>query len=167
MRISPGHRPAAVAVETAMLLPFLALAFLAALDFARVYVAAQTLESAAHVAALSASGRTWEGTTPQAPSGDGRPVGLITGLLAPVGEVPPPDVAALTRAAVTSACKLGATLDPPTCEQDVRVAIDTSARTATVRVESTFSFVAAVPGLGPSVTLSRTKTMPLARQTGE
>src|SRR5207249_2308644 len=53
-----GARRGAAAVELAVLLPFLAVMFAAALDFCRAFYASQAIESAARVAALYASGTT-------------------------------------------------------------------------------------------------------------
>jgi Flp pilus assembly protein TadG len=53
-----GCRPrkGAVAAEAAILLPFIALMFVVAVDFCRVFYATQTVQSCADVAALYASG---------------------------------------------------------------------------------------------------------------
>ena len=50
---------AAAAVELAIVLPFLALVFSAAIDFARIFAATQVLDTAATAAALNASGAAW------------------------------------------------------------------------------------------------------------
>src|SRR5438552_3318495 len=50
------RRPGAAAAELAILLPFLGLMFVTALDFCRVFYAAQTIENSARSAALYASG---------------------------------------------------------------------------------------------------------------
>src|SRR5436309_2447151 len=55
---SPDARRGAAAVELAILLPFLAVMFAAALDVCRAFYTTQALESAARVAALYASGTT-------------------------------------------------------------------------------------------------------------
>ncbi len=53
------NRRASAAVELAVLLPFLGLMFTAALDFARVYYATQTLEQCASAGAMYAIGTAW------------------------------------------------------------------------------------------------------------
>lgn len=56
MRPAPQRRRGVAAAELAVLLPFLALMFVAALDFSRVYRDAQVVQTSAHNAALYASG---------------------------------------------------------------------------------------------------------------
>lgn len=55
-------RSGAAAVELAILLPFLALAFGVALDFCRVYQATQTIQAAAYAGSLYASGTAYAAT---------------------------------------------------------------------------------------------------------
>jgi Flp pilus assembly protein TadG len=54
--LSPCHRRGAAAVELAVLLPFIVMAFLVSLDFCRVFYCTQTLQGCAEAGALYASG---------------------------------------------------------------------------------------------------------------
>src|SRR5260370_40421031 len=58
MRLPADHRrrPAAAATEMALLLPFVALLFVGAVDFCRVYYSSQTVQNCARSGALYASG---------------------------------------------------------------------------------------------------------------
>ena len=55
-RIPPLRRRAVAAAELAILLPFLAFAFVAALDYCRVYYVTQLVQTSAHTAAQYACG---------------------------------------------------------------------------------------------------------------
>src|SRR5437899_12006503 len=55
-RPAPTGRPGAAATELAILLPFLALMFVVAVDFCRVFFQAQTVQGCARAGALYASG---------------------------------------------------------------------------------------------------------------
>jgi Flp pilus assembly protein TadG len=55
-RPAPERRPGAAATELAILLPFLALMFVVAVDFCRVFFQAQTVQGCARAGALYASG---------------------------------------------------------------------------------------------------------------
>ena len=99
---APTRRGAALA-EMALLLPFIALMFVAAVDFCRVYYCAQTVESCARSGALYASGTSSAST----------------------GTSP-------TDAATQAAVLEGTSLDPPLQAQNVAVSFDSSTVTVTV-----------------------------------
>ncbi|OWK44531.1 TadE/TadG family type IV pilus assembly protein [Fimbriiglobus ruber] len=132
-----GQRPAAAAVELALLLPFLAFCFAAALDFGRVFYATQVLEAAVSSGAGYASGSVW---VPGAP-------GTSAG------------------AAATAACTVGASLNPPLQADQVSVVIVPGA-TATVTVTYACPMLTGLLIPGGSVTLQRTVVVPMAPQPG-
>jgi Flp pilus assembly protein TadG len=99
----PGPRKAAAAVEMAVVLPFVALLFMVAVDFCRVFHCTQTVQGCAQTAALYASG------TAQ----------------------PPPNSTA-SAAAQQAAVADGAVLDPPLQAGDVAIAGDGPTVTVTV-----------------------------------
>ena len=101
--LSPCHRKAAAAVEMAVVLPFVALLFMVALDFCRVFHCTQTVQGCAQTAALYASGTA----------------------------LPPPNTSA-NDAAQQAAVADGAVLDPPLKTTDVAIAGDGSTVTVTV-----------------------------------
>jgi Flp pilus assembly protein TadG len=125
-------RTGAAAVELAILLPFLGLMFAAAVDFARIYFATQTLENCAYSGALYASGTAWTSSS----SG---------------GVVP---------AAKNAACADGTTLSPALQPESVTVSLDSS--TATVTVDYDFPLLTPVLNPSLSVHLKRTVTLNLA-----
>jgi Flp pilus assembly protein TadG len=98
-----GPRPGAAAAEFAILLPFLALLFVAALDFGRVFFVTQTLDQCAYAGALYASGTAWAGS-------DTGP----------------------TAAAKNAACADGTSLDPPLQAEQVDVSLGAGRATVTV-----------------------------------
>jgi len=100
---TPGPRRAAAAVEMAVVLPFVALLFMVAVDFCRVFHCTQTVQGCAQTAALYASGTA----------------------LPPPGSSP-------NGAAQQAAVADGAALDPPLQAGDVAIAGDGSTVTVTV-----------------------------------
>jgi Flp pilus assembly protein TadG len=100
------QRRGAAAAELAVLLPFLALLFVVALDFGRVFFVTQTLDQCAYAGALYASGTAWTSSS--------------TGP---------------TQAARTAACADGTTLDPPLQESQVDVALTATTATVTVHYQ--------------------------------
>jgi Flp pilus assembly protein TadG len=96
-------RNAAAAVEMAVVLPFVALLFMVALDFCRVFHCTQTVQGCAQTAALYASGTA----------------------------LPPPNTGA-NAAAQQAAVADGAVLDPPLQTTDVAIAGDGATVTVTV-----------------------------------
>lgn len=102
-RVTLSSRRGAAAVELAILLPFIALMFVGAVDFARVYYCSQTVESCARSGALYASGIAWRD----------------------------PAVSA-EQAAKDAAVAEGTSLDPPLQPTDVTVATDDTGVTVTV-----------------------------------
>jgi len=119
-------------VELAIMLPFLGLMFAAAVDFARIFYATQTLETCAYAGALYASGTAWTATSS---------VGVV-------------------QSAKNAACADGTTLSPPVQPESVTVSLDKS--TATVSVDYDFSLLTPILGLSQSVHLRRTVTLNLA-----
>jgi Flp pilus assembly protein TadG len=141
MRLRPqvrGRRRAAAAVELAVLLPFLVLAFLVAVDFCRVFHATQTVQGSAEAAALYASGTA----------------------LPPAGSTP---ADAATQAALAEA----AALDPPLQPGAVSIVTDSTAKTVTVTVTYPFQTLVPYPGLGQTLTLQRSACVVQAPQAGE
>ena len=127
-----AERQGAAAVELAIVLPFVALMFVAAVDFCRVYYAAQTVENCARSGALYASGAARRNTSTTTPE----------------------------DAAKQAAVAEGASLDPPLQTQDVDVTIDST--TATVTVTYRFSMFTSYPGLPGVSVVRRSVTMALA-----
>jgi Flp pilus assembly protein TadG len=101
--LSPGHRTGAAATELAVLLPFLGLMFLVAVDFCRIFYCTQTVAGCAQAGALYACGaaRREHGVSAE-----------DAGKQAAVAE--------------------GTTLDPPLTLGDVTVTTDSSSATVTV-----------------------------------
>jgi Flp pilus assembly protein TadG len=126
------RRTGAAAVELAILLPFLGLMFAAAVDFARIFYATQTLETCAYAGALYASGTAWTNSS---------------------------SVDAV-QAAKNAACADGTMLSPPVQPESVTVSLDKS--TASVSVDYDFPLLTPILGLSQSVHLRRTVTLNLA-----
>lgn len=107
MRHAPERRRGVAAAELAILLPFLVLMFVAALDFSRVYRDVQIVQSSAHNAALYASGtaKRRPGVTAEA-------------------------------AARQAALEEGAALSPPLTDDDVRVEFANGTARVTVTYQS-------------------------------
>lgn len=102
-RSAPARRRGAALAEMALLLPFIALMFVAAVDFCRVYYCAQTVTNCARNGALYASGSVKRNT----------------------GMTP-------TDAAIQAILAEGASLDPPVQAQNVAVAFDSNSVIVTV-----------------------------------
>jgi Flp pilus assembly protein TadG len=102
---APPHRtrPGAAATELAILLPFLALMFVVAVDFCRVFFQSQTVQGCAHAGALYASGAVCRDPS-QSPA----------------------------DAAVQAAVAEGTSLDPPLTAADVTVTTAGNQVTVTV-----------------------------------
>jgi Flp pilus assembly protein TadG len=133
---SSAPRPGAAAVELVFLLPFLALMFAAALDFARAYFATQVLDTAASTGASYASGTA----------------------LVPASTTTP------TAAAVAAAVAEGAGLAPALTADQVTVSI--SGGVATVTVQYNFPLFTGFLVPGGTVALQRTAVVPVALVTG-
>ncbi len=131
-----SRKPAAAAVELAILLPFLTLMFSAAVDFGQIFYTTQVLDQAASVGAMYASGTAW---------------------------VPTAQTTA-TEAAVAAACVEGATLNPPLASGNVAVSI--TATTATVTITYSYSLMTAVLVPSATVQLQRSIILPVAPVTG-
>jgi Flp pilus assembly protein TadG len=119
-------------VELAILLPFLGLMFGAAVDYARIYYATQTLETCAYSGALYASGTAW---TPNSSGG-------------------------VVPAAKNAACADGTSLSPVLQPENVTVTL--SSASATVTVDYDFPLLTPVLNPSLSVHLRRTVTLNLA-----
>ncbi len=133
---SNAPRPGAAAVELVILLPFLALMFAAAVDFARVFFATQVLDSAASTGASYASGTAWV----------------------------PPSTTTPTAAAVAAAVAEGAGLVPALTADQVTVSI--SGGVATVTVQYNFPLFTGFLVPGGAVALQRTAVVPVAPVVG-
>jgi Flp pilus assembly protein TadG len=99
-----SKRAGAAAVELAILLPFLALMFSAAVDFGRIFYATQAIDRAANTAALYASGNAWV----------------------------PTSLTSANDAAVAAACVEGSSLNPPLTSSNVSISTSGTATTATI-----------------------------------
>ncbi|MFO0967335.1 MAG: TadE/TadG family type IV pilus assembly protein [Gemmataceae bacterium] len=135
-------RRAAAATELAILLPLLGFLFLVVLDYSRVFRSSQILDSAAHSAALYASGQARmksSTTTPPAPGTTN----------------PDPEAIDWARQA---AVREGATLDPPLKSENVSVTYTSGVATVTV----TYDFKTSYLGVPTLLTVSRTVRMPVS-----
>lgn len=135
----PPRRPAAVAIEMALVLPFLAAACAMALDFARVLQAAQVLQSAAAAGAACATGTTWTTWTTAPPGGE-------------------------EDAAREAACAEAATLAPPLRPDQVTVTAD--GPLVTVAVDYDFPLLTAAVVPEGTVRLRRSVTARITPQAG-
>ncbi len=135
-RTRPARRGTA-ATELALVLPFLALAFLAALDFGRVFRTTQVLRQAACAAALAASGTS-------EPSGS-------------------PSSADAQAAAVAN----GACLNPPLTADNVTITTDNTAGTVSVTVAYDFALLTPVLAGAAQVHLTRTVVLRCAPTPGQ
>jgi Flp pilus assembly protein TadG len=97
-------RSAAAALELAVVLPFLALMFAAAVDFGRVFHTTQVLQTAASDGAMYASGTSWAAASTTTP----------------------------IDAARNAAVSVGSRLDPPLRPDQVNVSIVGNTATVTV-----------------------------------
>jgi Flp pilus assembly protein TadG len=134
--LGPTRRGTA-ATELALILPFLALVFLAALDFGRVFRVTQVLQQSAFAAALAASGTS-------EPSGS-------------------PNAADAQAAAVAN----GAGLNPPLTADNVTIATDDTAGTVTVTVAYDFALLTPVLAGASQVHLTRTLVLRRAPVPGQ
>lgn len=137
MTNQPTKRFGAAAVEMIIFLPLLALLFALAVDYARVFAVAQTLENAAYSGALVASGTTW---------------------------VPGYPTTAADQARV-AACAEAPLLNPALQPADVNVNI--ASGTATVTVTYAFPMATSVLFPSMAVTLQRTAVVRVAPRPGD
>jgi Flp pilus assembly protein TadG len=129
------RRSGIAAAELAILLPFLSITLLATIDFCRIYYYTQTLQNCATAAAFYASG------TAQAD----------------------PTTTTTVQAAQQAAVAEGTTLQPPLVAANVNVT--TTSTTATVTVTYSFATLFSYTGVPPTLTITRTATVPIAPQT--
>jgi Flp pilus assembly protein TadG len=122
-------RKGIAAAELAILLPFVALMFVAAVDFSRVYYCTQVAEEAARSGALYASGVAR------------RDKGSKTAV----------------QAAKDAAVAAGTSLSPPLTESDVTVSISGGVASVTVTYQA--SMFTSYPGLPSKVSVKRTVQM--------
>lgn len=137
MKRARNTRGGAAAVELAILLPFLALAVSAALDFGRIFYATQVLDTAAATGAQYASGTAW--------------VPLTT--------------TTAVDAARAAAVAEGASLNPPLAANDVGVTV--AGNVATVTVSYDFPLLTGVLFPARTVHLQRTSVVRVAPRPGD
>jgi Flp pilus assembly protein TadG len=132
--VQPVYEPrrGTAAMELALLLPFLGLMFVAALDFARVFHVTQTLQACANAGALFASGAA------QTSASTGR-----------------------EQAAKNAAVAAGAALVPALQADQVTVTLNSTTATVTVAYDFPLLTPMVAPS-GGQVHLTRTVTMPAA-----
>lgn len=135
-RTQAATRPGAAAVELAVLLPLLSLAFVATLDFARVFHATQVLQNAAYAGGLAASGTV---LSPNHPDN-------------------------VTTAARTAACAEGPSFSPPVRAEDVAVTVTSS--NVTVTVSCDYPLVSSLVFASTTVRLERSVSLPVAPRPG-
>jgi Flp pilus assembly protein TadG len=129
IRCKNSGRRGAAATELAIWLPFLALMFALAVDFCRIYFTTQTVQNCADAGAMYASGVSWVDSTTTTSS----------------------------DAAIQAALAEGASLSPAL--QASNVAVSASGSSTHVTVSYDFALLTTLPGLGPTVTITRTVTM--------
>jgi TadE-like protein len=142
-----ARRRGAAAAELAVLLPFVALMFVVAVDFCRLYYQTQTVQACAEAGACYAAGYSWPNQADAAAAGN---PGLGQGYQ-------PDSDQARIEAARGAAVAEGTTLKPPLQEADVQVAIANGRATVTV----TYDCAMLTPVLGASrvQTITRAVTM--------
>jgi Flp pilus assembly protein TadG len=138
-------RHGAAAAELAVLLPFVALLFMVAVDFCRLYYQTQTVYGCAEAGACYAAGYAWPNLAD------------ATAALAQSPPVQPDSDLARVEAGRLAAVAEGATLNPPLSEANVQVTIANGFATVTVSYDCTML----TPVLGASrvQTVTRTVTM--------
>ena len=129
-------RSGVLAAELAILLPFLLVAFAAAVDFARIYYASQTLENCAYIGALYATSTTKSSALSTTP----------------------------TNAAIAAACSEGSSLGTPLQSSNVTVSITGSTATVTVTYDQPLLTPVLTSSL--TIHLTRTIVMNVAPTTG-
>jgi Flp pilus assembly protein TadG len=129
-------RRGVAATELAIWLPFLALMFAVAIDFCRVYFATQTVQNCATAGATYANG---------------------------VSAADPANTST-SAAIVQAALAEGASLNPPL--QQANVTTTTSGSSVQVTVTYDFPLLTQLPGLGSTVTITRSVTMTALPQPG-
>ena len=130
------RRRGVAATELAIWLPFLALLFAVAIDFCRVYSAAQTVQNCATAGATYASGVS----------------------------VADPANTSVSAAVVQAALAEGISLNPSL--QQANVTTTTSGNSVQVTVTYDFPLLTKWPGLGGTVTITRSVTMTALPQPG-
>jgi Flp pilus assembly protein TadG len=130
-----GRRHGAALLEMAVVLPFLALVFVVALDFSRAFAVTQTVQNCANAGATYAAGNAQ------------------------------PGAATAEDAARDAAVAEGTKLTPPLRRENV--AVSTGDTSVTVTVTYDFQLIVGFPGMGRTLTVVRSVTMPLAPQVGQ
>jgi Flp pilus assembly protein TadG len=129
-------RRGVAATELAIWLPFLALMFAVAVDFCRVYLTTQTIQNCAAVGAMYAGGVSSVDST----------------------------VATNSDAAIQAAIAEGASLNPAL--QSSNVTVSSAGNTTKVTVTYDFGLLTYFPGLGQTLTITRTVTTMTVPQPG-
>ena len=129
-------RPGVAATELAIWLPFLVLLFAVAVDFCRVYFATQTVQNCAAAGATYASGVS----------------------------TADPAKTSVSDAVVQAVLAEGVSLNPPL--QQANVATTTTGNSVQVSVTYDFPLLTRLPGLGGTVTITRSVTMVSLPQPG-
>lgn len=135
-RCKTAARRGVAATELAIWLPFLALMFAVAVDFCRAYAATQVIENCAATGAIYASGVSWVDSTTSSNS----------------------DVA------IQAAVAEGTSLNPPL--QSSNVTVSSAGNSTLVTVTYDFTLLTSLPGLGQTLTITRTVTMATVPQPG-
>jgi Flp pilus assembly protein TadG len=133
---SDRFRRGVAATELAIWLPFLALMFAVAIDYCRIYFATQTVQNCAAAGATYASGVS----------------------------VADPAITSASAAVVQAALAEGVSLSPPL--QQANVTTTTSGSSVQVTVTYAFPLLTQLPGLGGTVTITRSVTMTALPQPG-
>jgi Flp pilus assembly protein TadG len=140
-------RGGAAAAELAVLLPFVALMFVVAVDFCRLYYQTQTIHGCAEAAACYAGGYAWPNQADANAAPNQSP------------PVQPDSVAARIEAAQLAAVAEGATLNPPLAAANVQVTIANGYATVTV----SYDCAMLTPVLGPSRVQNVTRTVTMTQ----
>jgi Flp pilus assembly protein TadG len=150
MRLCSRNRRGAAAAELAILLPFVVLLFVVAVDFCRLYYQTQTVQGCAEAGVVYAAGY---GSANQA---DAAAAAAILGS----GQTVLPDSdAARTEAARQAAVAEGTTLNPPLQESNVQVTFANGEATVTV----SYNCALFTPVLGPSRMLTVTRSVAMTK----
>lgn len=145
-----GRRRGAAAAELAIVLPFVALLFVVAVDFCRLYYQTQTVQGCAQAGVVYAAGY---GSASQADAA------AAAALLGGGQTVLPDSDAARTEAARQAAVAEGVALNPPLQESNVQVTLANGEATVTVSYPCTLI----TPVLGPSGTITITRSVSMTQ----
>ncbi len=141
-------RPGAAAAELAVAMPFVALMFVVAVDFCRLYYQTQTLQGCAEAGAAYAGGYGWPSQADASAAQAGN-----------ASVVPPDSDAARIEAAQLAAVAEGVTLNPPLQQSNVQVTIANGQATVTI----TYNCPMLTPVLGPSQLQTVTRSVTVTK----